>query len=564
MTKLLKDLNSQQIAAVQHTEGPCLIVAGPGSGKTRVLTHRAAYLIQQNLAAPEEILLVTFTNKSADEMKERVHKLLQEHFPKDVPPLPWVGTFHATGAKILRRDGREIEVSPNFVIYDEADSQRLIKKILKKLDIPEEELRPGAVLGTIESAKHELIDAASYQNYAYGPFQNQVARIYPEYQKNLQENGALDFGDLIFKTVELLQLHPEVLKKWRDRFRYILVDEYQDTNRAQYTLVKLLAEKHRNLCVVGDVSQAIYGWRGADFKNVLNFEKDWPEVKIFRLEQNYRSTETIVRAAKEVIEHNRTHIALNLRTENALGEKIKIYEAKDEQDEARQVVREIRDIEISGDQNTDFAILYRTNAQSRVLEETLVREGLSYQLIGGVKFYDRREIKDILSYLRVIANPRDRLSLERIINIPPRGIGKKSQEKLAARNWNLADVAKILEFPLQEFINRRETLVPLETMDKILEQTGYLGWLDDGSEENLARIENVKELRSVAAQFENLQNFLENVALVQNGYTPKGKLPASTRPERSPELAEGRSRRVTLMTLHAAKGLEFPAVFIVG
>jgi len=557
VTELLKDLNLQQVEAVKYTEGPCLIVAGPGSGKTRVLTHRAAYLVQQNLAAPEEILLVTFTNKAANEMKERARELLQEHSPTDVAPLlPWVGTFHATCSKILRRSGREIGIPPNFVIYDEADSQKLIKKILEKLDISEKELRPGAVLGTIESAKHELISATDYRNYAYGPFQTQVARIYPEYQKNLRENGALDFGDLIFQTVKLFELNPEVLEKWRNLFRYILVDEYQDTNRAQYTLVKLLAEKHRNLCVVGDISQAIYSWRGADFRNVLNFEKDWPEVKIFRLEQNYRSTETIVRAAKEVIEHNRTHIALNLRTENAPGEKIKLYEAKDEQDEAKQVVREIRNIEIPKYRDAGCAILYRTNAQSRVLEETLVREGLPYQLIGGVKFYDRREIKDILSYLRIIENPRDRLSIERVINVPPRGVGKKSQEKLSARGWDLADVTEIFEFPLQKFINRRETLAPLETMDKILEQTGYLGWLDDGSEENLARIENVKELRSVAAQFNNLKDFLENVALVQNGYTPKGKLLASTRPEQS--------RRVTLMTLHAAKGLEFPAVFIVG
>ena len=638
MPNILQDLNPAQQEAVQATDGPILIVAGPGSGKTRCLTYKAAHLIQKNLASPNEILLCTFTNKSANEMKERVRKLLASPpaeekgqalgalgpnspgpgpkregpgpFPSDPRAQPWIGTFHATCARILRIDGKEIGLPPNFVIYDDGDSKRLIKKILKKLRISEKDLWPGAVLGTIEGAKHELVDAASYPNYAHGYFQEQVAQIYPKYQKTLAENQALDFGDLIFKTVRLLELRPEVLEKWQNRFHYILVDEYQDTNRAQYVFVKMLAQKHRNLCVVGDISQAIYSWRGADFRNILNFEKDWPGAQIFRLEQNYRSTKKIIRAAKEVIEHNRTHIALSLRTENPPGERIRLYEAEDEKDEAEYVVRRIRNLHrhpesrlvgtkdplpgrdssprglgAQNDNSSDFAVLYRTNAQSRVFEETFIREGIPYQLVGGVKFYERREIKDILSYLRIIENPHDHLSLERIINVPPRKIGKKSQEKLEVGGWKLEDVDKIFEFSLEKLLNQKEVLPPLGIMDTVLSQTGYLRWLDNGSDENLSRIENVKELRSVASKFETLKEFLENVALVQNGYLPKG--PAKEKSPNSPEsdsslceesdsfLGYGKSPNcltvklpncptVTLMTLHAAKGLEFPVVFIVG
>lgn len=564
MSKILQDLNDAQKQAVQETEGPILIVAGPGSGKTRCLTHRIAYLIKEKNVPPENILAATFTNKASNEMKERAGKLLATSDQQ----LPWIGTFHATCARILRIDGKEIGIPQDFVIYDEGDSKKLIKKLLEKLRILERDARPGPVLGTIEGAKHELIDAADYRGYAYGYFQGQVARIYPEYQKALSENHALDFGDLIFKTVRLFELRPRVLEKWQDRFRYLLVDEYQDTNKAQYVLVKLLAQKHHNICVVGDIAQAIYSWRGADFRNVLNFEKDWPKVKIFRLEQNYRSTQKIIQAAKEVIEHNRTHIALNLWTENASGDGIKVYEAEDEKDEAKYVTRKIRDTRYEI-QDTNFAVLYRTNAQSRALEETFIHEGIPYQLVGGVKFYERREIKDTLSYLRIIENPSDRLGLERIINVPPRGVGKKTQEKLEARGWKLEDVDDILEFSFAELLAQKEKVPPSKMMDIVLDKTGYLRWLDDGSEENLSRVENIEELRSVASQFETLKEFLENVALVENARNSRGAnqlyLPQNTVDGMRDTLRVTRNAPfVTLMTLHAAKGLEFPVVFIVG
>ena len=594
MSEILQDLNDAQQEAVREADGPILIVAGPGSGKTRCLTHKVAYLIKEEKVPPEHILAVTFTNKASNEMKERVGKLLATSDQQ----LPWIGTFHATCARILRIDGKEIGIPQNFVIYDEGDSKKLIKKVLEKLRILERDARPGPVLGTIEGAKHELIDAADYQNYAYGYFQEQVARIYPQYQKTLAENHALDFGDLIFKTVGLFELRPKVLEKWQDRFRYVLVDEYQDTNKAQYILIKLFAQRHHNICVVGDISQAIYGWRGADFRNILNFEKDWPEVKIFHLDQNYRSTKKIIRAAKGVIEHNRTHVALNLWTENTPGEKVKVYEAGDERDEAEYVARRIRaqtwreslnskepagrigfpesDSEEvprarlfssvdSSPSPGNFAVLYRTNAQSRAFEETFIREGISYQLVGGVKFYERREIKDILSYLRVIEDPSDRLSLERIINVPPRGVGKKTQEKLETQGWELGDVDRVLEFSLTGLLAQKERLSPLKIMDIVLDRTGYLRWLDDGSEENLSRIENIKELHSVASQFETLKDFLENVALVENARNSRG-LDQLYLPQNLQQLSVDRrpSSVVTLMTLHAAKGLEFPVVFIVG
>jgi len=569
--EILKDLNSQQREAIEWTEGPILIVAGPGSGKTRCLTHKIAYLIREKGVSPHEILAVTFTNKASSEMRERIEKLL------DSPPaggeatssarcrtLPWVGTFHSICARILRTDGEAIGIPRDFIIYDEDDSQRLIKKILEKLRIGGKGIKPGPILGTIESAKHELIDASSYQSYARGFFQQCVARLYPEYERSLAENHALDFGDLIFKTIKLFEVHPETLEKWQNRFRYLLVDEYQDTNRAQYVFLKLLAQKHRNLCVVGDVSQSIYGWRGADFRNVLNFERDWPEVKTFRLEQNYRSTRKIVEAAKNVIEHNRTHVSLNLWTENDSGERIHVYEARDERDEASYVVAEIQNlaasdaschpVKLARDSVSNFAILYRTNAQSRVFEETFIREGISYRLVGGVKFYERREIKDILSYLRLVENLNDRLSLERVINVPPRGVGKKTRALLEEHGWNLNEIDELLEIPLLELAAKKEEIPPAKLMDIILEKTGYLRWLDDGSEENLSRIENVKELRSVASQFALLGDFLENVSLVQSDYTPEGALP----------LGGNDSPLVTLMTLHAAKGLEFPVIFIVG
>ncbi len=573
MNKIIENLNPQQKQAVEATDGAMLIIAGPGSGKTRCLTHKVAYLIESEKADPEEILAVTFTNKAANEMKERVEKLLRlQEQPQEKPPPtgrerlgnaaagdPWIGTFHSICARILRIDGKEIGIPQNYVIYDTYDSQKVIKNVVKDLRLPEKELRPGSVLGTISSAKNELVTAEDYKNYAHGYYQEQVAKIYPQYQKILGQNNALDFGDLILKTVQLLQTKSEIRQKWQNRFKYFLVDEYQDTNHAQYVFIQTLAQKTGNLCVVGDVSQAIYSWRGANFKNILNFERDWPDAKTFHLEKNYRSTKKIIDAAKNVIENNRTHINLNLHTENQTGRSIRIFEAWDEKDEAMYIARRV----LLLPKSKKCGVFYRTNAQSRILEETLVRQGIPYQLVGGTKFYERREIKDILSYLRLIANPQDTLSLKRIINVPPRRVGEVTQKELAKRNWKLEKADEYFEFSLSRLIHERDHLPPAEIMAIILEKTGYLKWLNERSEENEGRIENIKELHAVASQFEDLKDFLENVTLVENTQSSKGQgnLYLPTRGKRN---AASSLPSVVLMTLHAAKGLEFPTVFITG
>ncbi len=553
-----------------------LIIAGPGSGKTRCLTHKIAYLIESGKASPEEILAVTFTNKAANEMKERVEKLLRLQGPlqKKSPGLypqkpqrlgnaaagdPWIGTFHSICARILRIDGKEIGIPQNYVIYDSYDSQKVIKEIIKDLRLPEKELRPGSVLGTISSAKNELVTAEDYKNYAHGYYQEQVAKIYPQYQKILSQNNALDFGDLILKTVQLLQTKSEIRRKWQKRFKYFLVDEYQDTNHAQYVFIQAMAQKSGNLCVVGDVSQAIYSWRGANFKNILNFERDWPDAKTFHLEKNYRSTKIIIEAAKNVIENNRTHINLDLHTDNQAGRNLRVYEAWDEKDEAMYIARRV----LLLPKSKKCGVFYRTNAQSRILEETLVRQGIPYQLVGGTKFYERREIKDILSYLRLVANPQDTLSLKRVINVPPRRVGKVTQKDLAKRNWKLKDADQYFEFSLSELIQNRDSLPPTKIMDIILNKTDYLKWLKERSEENEGRIENVKELRAVASQFENLKDFLENVTLVENSHTSQGK-DQMYLPSGGKQKLESSTPSVVLMTLHSAKGLEFPTVFITG
>jgi len=552
MSGVLKDLNPQQVEAVKATEGPVLVVAGPGSGKTRVLTHRVAYLILEKKVNPENILAVTFTNKAANEMKTRIAKLLNGYIVRQTATnnltmkqfnnVVWIGTFHATCAKILRKDGHHLGIPPSFVIYDESDSKTAIKKVLKDGNF-DKNLKPGAVLWAIESAKHELLSEEDYPQYAYGSFQEAVAEIYPAYQKLLAKNKALDFGDLIFKTVQLFENCPEVLEKYQERFKYVLVDEYQDTNHAQYVLTKLLADKHKNICVVGDINQAIYSWRGATFRNLLQFERDYPKVRVFRLEQNYRSTPTIIKAAKHIIRHNTNHLALNLFTKNREQGPIKVYEAFDEGDESHYIINRILDTKPATAEGaeefaeaqkkySDFAVLYRTNAQSRVLEEAFLHSGVPYKIVGGIKFYDRKEIKDILSFLRLVQNPMDTVSLDRI-------------EKLGKRK---------AQFFLGEILPQLSQRMPtLDLLDIILQRTGYIRELEQrGTEEDLARIENIKELRSVATKFDNLFDFLENVALVQQEHLPNH--PAKNE----------KANAVTLMTLHAAKGLEFPCVFIVG
>lgn len=542
MDSILDKLNEKQREAVTSIEGPLLVLSGPGSGKTRVITHRIAYILEKNLASTEEILAVTFTNKAANEMKERIKKLASTQ------PL-WMGTFHSICARFLRKEGSNLGLSPKFVIYDDDDSLSLIKEILKELELDPKNFSPYSIRNSISSAKNELLNPEDYQGFARGYFQEIVTKVYSAYQKKLTENHALDFDDLLMKTVVLFQNFPEVLEKYQTKFKYILVDEYQDTNKAQYSLTKMLAQKYKNICIVGDASQAIYGWRGADFRNIVNFTRDFPSAKIVNLEQNYRSTKNILSAAKNVISQNRSHPILDLWTDNEEGVPTIVYQAPNEVEESEFVARTIKKMLSSNQGFTpkDFAVLYRTNAQSRVLEETLLREGLPYRIVGGTSFYQRKEVKDILAYLRFVNNPSDALSFKRIINNPPRGIGPKAL--LEPNN------AKVVTFQesMETLRQKAETLNSIDIIDLILGETSYLSYLDDGSEESLARIENVKELRSVASEFPILADFLENVSLVEASFVPN-------RTSNQDEKKDA----VTLMTLHSAKGLEFPIVFITG
>jgi len=517
---LLKDLNPEQQKAVRHTDGPMIILAGAGSGKTRVLIYKVLYLMTELHIQPENILAVTFTNKAASEMKERIEKSLPNS------PKPHVATFHALCAKILRIDGKYIGLSPQFVIYDTQDQLDTIKEAMKTLGISVKEYKPGAILGTISQAKNELLTPSEYAGYAHGYFQEAVAAVYQTYQKMLKENDALDFDDLILQTVLLFRKNSDVLQKYQNRFRYILVDEYQDTNKAQYVLTKLLAQKWQNVCVVGDFSQSIYSWRGADFRNLTKFKIDFPGAKTFELSQNYRSTQKILDAASHVIKRNTTHPVLKLWTENPDGEDISIYEAKNEQDEAKCIVNFI--LNYKQDNLHNIAVLYRTNAQSRTMEEVLLHYGIPYHLVGGTRFYERKEIKDVLAYLRVIANPKDSVSLKRIEKLGKTRLGK-----------------------FYEFLEKKQEMKTIDLLDQVLHKTGYLELYDEKDEEDRERLENIKELRSVAIAFPDLTQFLENVSLVEQESMPDTPL-------------EDRKNAVTLMTLHAAKGLEFPVVFIIG
>ncbi len=541
---LFKSLNPRQIPAVKHLDGPALVVAGPGSGKTRVLTHRAAYLIQEKGIPAENILCVTFTNKAAGEIKERVDKLLS----KRQPPIPWAGTFHSICSKILRKEGFHTGIPPSFVIYDTDDQTAVVKAILKDFGMDPKKFNPRSVLGSISSSKSELISPSEYENLAYGYYQKTVAKIFPEYQKRLRKNNALDFDDLLVEAVRLFERGGEILEKYQNIFKYIMVDEYQDTNKVQYVLTKHLAEAHGNIYVVGDMSQAIYSFRGADYRNILNFQRDYPNSAVYNLDQNYRSTQNILDAAKNVIKNNSTHIHLDLWTQNGKGEKLNSFTARNEKEEAQFVVEEILNRIARGKNFGDFAILYRTNAQSRNIEEALIKNSVPYKIVGGLRFYARKEIKDVVAYLRVIHNPDDSVSWERIVNVPPRGIGQKTIEKLKESVWDLDIVSAKVNLPFKKWTRGRDAYQTIELMDDVLLETGYLRWLNDGAEENLARIENIKELRSVASQFANLEEFLENVSLIDS----------SNKAE--PSSING----VTLMTIHASKGLEFPVVFLIG
>ncbi|OGH19576.1 MAG: hypothetical protein A3D74_01835 [Candidatus Levybacteria bacterium RIFCSPHIGHO2_02_FULL_37_13] len=523
---ILKDLNKDQQEAVVNTDGPMIILAGAGSGKTRVLTYKVIYLIKEKSIDPLNILMVTFTNKAANEMKERVQKLLGRR--------PTIATFHSLCAKLLRIEGKHIGLSPQFIIYDTQDQLDAIKEAMKRLSLSAKEYKPSSILATISQAKNELITESDYSKYARGHFQEIVVKVYLVYQKILKEYEALDFDDLLIKTVALFEQNPHVLQKYQDRFRYILVDEYQDTNHAQYLLTKMLADKHKNICVVGDFAQSIYSWRGADFTNLTKFKSDFRNTKTFSLSQNYRSTQKILDAASSVISRNTTHPVLKLWTENPDGEDVTIHEALNEHAETEYIVRqiEIRNLENRKLSYSEIAVFYRTNAQSRIIEEVFLHQGIPYVLIGGTRFYERKEIKDVLAYLRVLANPKDMVSYKRI-------------EKLGKGR-----LEKFLDFQ-QQFKNQKNPLPTIDTLDQTLKKTVYLSLYDEKDEEDRQRLENIKELRSVAIEFPNLTEFLENVSLVEQEYLP--------------DKSNGEKKEaVTLMTLHAAKGLEFPIVFMVG
>ena len=564
-------LNPQQAEAVINTEGPMLIMAGAGSGKTKVLTCRVANLLQKGVR-PYRILAITFTNKAAAEMRERVNNM-SGPAAKDV----WLFTFHAFCARFLRM---EIDKLPgyggNFAIYDTADSQNLIKQILKEMNLDDKRFQPSGILSRISNAKNALQDAAAFARQAGDFYEQKVADIYSRYEQKLQLNNALDFDDLLMLSIKLLQENKEVREKYQDRFDYLLVDEYQDTNHAQYLLTKFLAAKHRNICVVGDADQSIYGWRGADIQNILDFEKDYPDAKVIKLEQNYRSTQIILDAANAVIENNTGRKPKNLWTENKSGADIIYFQAVDERDEARFVIEQLQNLQRTENKKLgDMAILYRTNTQSRIFEEMLIKSGISYNMLGGLKFYERKEIKDIIAYLRVIFNPADSLSLLRIINVPKRGIGDASLAKIqayaAANNVSLFEAvsnAAAIDGLSSRFVSKLDDLAgiifelmnlageaPVEDLiDRVLRDTGYLEELEnERTPQAQSRIDNLHELISVAQEFaaseeeNNLENFLAHVALVSD--------------IDDTELGED---AITLMTLHSSKGLEFPVVFLVG
>lgn len=586
---MLTDLNKPQQEAVENTEGPLLILAGAGSGKTRVLAHRIAYILQEKLACPNEILAVTFTNKAAGEMKERVGKLAKQLTSHHKQPasynqqsvtynFPFVGTFHSICVKILRRDGHHIGIGSNFTIYDVDDQLSAIRQAMKELYLNPKEFNPKTIHSYISSAKSELITADLYKNFAKGHFQDAVGSVYPRYQAILKDNNALDFDDLLVRGVGLLRQVQEVLERYQNLFKYVLVDEYQDTNKVQYILVNLFAKKSRNICVVGDDDQAIYSWRGATIKNILSFEEDYPEAKVIKLEQNYRSTKKILDAAFEVIRHNQTRKAKKLWTKKDAGGNIQIYTAGDEQDESKFVAESIQELVEQKVDLNDIAILYRTNAQSRIMEEVMLSYGIPYQIFGSISFYQRKEIKDILAYLRVIYNPSDNVSLKRIINKPTRKIGTVTINKLkeqakekkvsmcelllndkneedclqSAGTKHVQDFTKIIK----DLKKASKKMKLTRFIEYTLERSGYLKWLDDGTSENESRIENIKELLSVASKYDDLESqtalaeFLSEVSLIE-----ERQVKAQTKKDKD---------RVTLMTLHSAKGLEFENVFIIG
>lgn len=606
MHKILASLNNKQREAVQIVKGPLLVLAGAGSGKTKTLVHRIAYLIDHEGVKPQNILAVTFTNKAAQEMKKRVRDLLG----KSVKVLPIMGTFHAICVQILHREIKCLGYKPGFVIYDEHDSLNLIKKVVKDFGYDQQTFSAKAAQILISQAKNNLLSPENYSEQANEQIEKIVARVYERYQQELKECNALDFDDLIMKVVEIFTKFPEILNKYQTIFQYILIDEYQDTNHAQYILVKLLAAKHHNLCVIGDDFQSIYAWRGARMENILNFEKDYPDAKVVLLEQNYRSTKNILHGANEIIKYNVGQKEKVLWTENPRGALLTVKEAEDERGEADFIIRRILDLpeesveeityepedsilekilkskvfkakrEVSSEMRkkirymdfSQYVVLYRTNAQSRALEEGFLEYGIPYRIIGGIKFYERKEVKDILSYLRLLVNPADWVSLERIINEPARGIGPTTEKKLEKtcrdKDKNIINIKKnelnflqdrslnaVLNFQkiIQELEEKFAKQTVAEIIDLVAEKTGYKKYLLDGTEEGENRWANVQEIKTVAKKYgklkgaEGLHTLLEEVSLVSD----------------QDEIDED-IKAVNLMTVHSAKGLEFPVVFVVG
>lgn len=568
---ILANLNPAQAEAVRHTEGPLLVLAGAGSGKTRVLTQRIAQILQQGVR-PYNILAITFTNKAAAEMRNRVERLVPE-VARDL----WVTTFHSACLRILRREIKALGYDSNFSIYDDADQQTVVKECLKELEIDEKRFQPRGMLAAISGAKNKFMGPDQYERQAYDYFEQVAARVYRLYQGKLFKNNAVDFDDLLMLTVKLFKEHPHVLGYYQTRFTYILVDEYQDTNHTQYVLVNLLAERHRNICVVGDPNQSIYKWRGADINNILSFEQDYPEARVVKLEQNYRSTGNILEAANTVIKNNLEAKDMHLWTAKGTGNLIQVYRAESERFEAHYIADRIRELKLSGNRKyREVAVLYRTHAQSRVFEEVFLRLGIPYTIFGGQKFYERKEIKDLLAYLRVIVNPADSQSLRRIVNVPKRGIGASSLDKIAAfaaeRDISLLDtlgmVEEIAGIPskalkqcrllVELLANLRQQVQFLSVTEitlEVLAQTGYKVELEaEDTVESRTRLENLQEFITVTKEYDKqhgeeggLEDFLSTISLVTDM-----------------DRHDPQSDQIVLMTLHSAKGLEFPVVFLTG
>lgn len=589
---VLQNLNPQQIEAVTYSNGPLLVFAGAGSGKTKVITHRIAYLISQEGINPNSILAVTFTKKAAGEMQERVNKILDK-LTLNLSSRPSIGTFHSIGAMILRKEGEKLGLTNNFSIYDSDDSEGLVKEIMlgEKMDI--KQFKPSVICSYIEKAKNDLISPQDFPFQFSGFIEDIAGRIYEKYQRQLNDQNAVDFGDLIYLPARLFKEDLNTLNKYQNKYQYLLIDEYQDTNKAQYVFAKLLSESHKNICVVGDDDQGIYAWRGADIENILSFEKDFPGAKVIKLEQNYRSTSNVIHAAVAVIERNNRRAQKSLWTAKEEGKKITVYQAQDPEDEARFVIDEVKGCQREGFKLNDCAILYRTNYQSRAIEEELLKRGIPYKLVGGFRFYERREIKDIIGYLRFTHNIKDDLSLSRILNTPSRKIGPKTasdlfkltksikcslgellvgiylrdnEEYLEISRLNiekydriksLEGVDKYIDLASQfgDIYIQAQSMNVLSSINYILEKTNYIKWIDDGSDDAQSRIENIEELKNVAGSFviasedNSTALFLQEMTLIEQEQDKTGN---------------SKGEYLTLMTLHSSKGLEFPCIFMVG